>query len=128
MRKAFLEFLSGEGTIPPGQAQRIQGLLRAAPEPIGAIAFAYGIIKGSDIDRILDEQAANYRPFGEIAIERNLLTPGQVETLLNIQRIRAATETAEALALSGICPIEEIMIQLGRFLSGARESLLCGQE
>ena len=124
MRQDFLEFLSANGILSGGTVDRVQSLLRAAPEPIGAIAFAYSMITASDIDMILDEQAASYRPFGEIAVEKGFLTPEQVETLLRIQRVRSATETAEGLALAGVCPIEELVAQLGRFLSGATESLL----
>lgn len=125
MRKVFLEFLTAEGTISPEQLGRIQGLLRGAPEPIGSIAFRYGIITGSDIDAILDEQRTAYRPFGEIAISKGLLTQEQVETLLGIQRIRAAAESAEALALSGICPTDQIMTQLGQFILQRQDSILC---
>jgi hypothetical protein len=125
MRKVFLEFLTGHGLISPEQFDQIQGLLRGAPEPIGSIAFSYGMIAGKDIDSILDEQRRMYRPFGEIAVSKGLLTNEQVETLLGIQRIRAAAESAEALALSGTCTIQEIIPQLGRFLLQYQDSLLC---
>lgn len=116
MRRAFLNFLAAEGIIDPGRVEHIHGLLRGVTEPIGSIAFSYGMIGGADIDAILDEQQREYRPFGEIAIGKNLLTKKQVDTLLGVQRIRAATESAEALALAGICPIEDIMPKLGEFL------------
>lgn len=125
MRKVFLEFLTAEGAISSEELGHIQGLLRGAPEPIGSIAFRYGIIAGSDIDAILDEQRTAYRPFGEIAVSKGLLSPAQVETLLGIQRIRAAAESAEALALSGMCPMERIMTQLGQFLLQHQDSILC---
>jgi hypothetical protein len=121
MRKAFFEFLMAEGVIAPAESERVQNVLRAAPEPIGSIAFSYGMITGADIDTILDEQQKNYRPFGEIAIAKCLLTRTQVDTLLGVQRIRAATEIAEALVLAGICTLEHIMPLLGQFLSQNQE-------
>lgn len=127
MRRAFLEFLAAEGDISLGQLDEIRRLLRGAPEPIGSIAFSYGMISGSDIDAVLDEQRKTYRPFGEIAISKKLLTRGQVEKLLGVQQIRAATESAEALALSGVCPIERIMPRLGQFLLQNHESILCAE-
>ena len=127
MRKAFLEFLVTAGSIPPERLNHIQSLLRGVPEPIGSIAFSYGMITGGDIDDILDEQQTDHRPFGEIAITKRLLTRDQVETLLGVQRMRAATETAEALALSGMCPMEQVMKLLGRFLSQCQNSILCTQ-
>lgn len=128
MRTAFLEFLAGEGVIPAEQMKRIEGLLRAVPEPIGSIAFSYGMITGNDIDAILDDQRAAYRPFGEIAVSKGLLTADQLETLLGIQRLRAATEIAEALALAGLCPMKEVAGQLGCFLSKCQESTLCSTD
>jgi hypothetical protein len=122
MRKAFFEFLVAEGVLAPTELDRVQKMLRAAPEPIGSIAFGYGMITGADIDTILDEQRTDYRQFGEIAIAKRLLTREQVEILLGIQLIRAATEIGEALVLAGICSMERIMPLLGQFLSQSQDS------
>ena len=128
MRKAFLEFLAAAGTIDPEQLVSVQNVLRVPPEPIGSIAFRHGMITGGDIDEILDEQRTNYRPFGEIAISKGVLTRRQMETLLGVQQLRAATETAGALALSGVAPIEQISTLLGRFLLQDQESLMSTHE
>ena len=122
MRKAFFEFLVAEGVLAPTELDRVRNMLRAAPEPIGSIAFGYGMITGADIDTILDEQRADYRQFGEIAVAKRLLTREQVEILLGIQLIRAATEIGEALVLAGICTMERIMPLLGQFLSQSQDS------
>jgi hypothetical protein len=103
----------------------VASLLRGTPEQIGSIAFSYGLLTGADIDLILDEQRTNYRPFGEIAISKGLLTREQVETLLGVQRLRAATEVAEALVLSGLCSMEEVMSQLSRFLARRGRPICC---
>ncbi len=116
MRKAFLEYLASEGIISTDVADNLQGLLRGVPEPIGSIAFSYGMITGSDIDVILDEQRRDYRPFGEIAMEMGMLRREQVETLLRVQQVRGATDTAEALALSGVCSLEDTLKHLSQFL------------
>jgi len=125
MRRAFLEFLTSAEIVPEEHLGRLENLLRRAPEPIGSIAFSYGMIGGADIDVVLDEQRTDHRQFGEIAISKGLLDREQVETLLAVQQIRAATETAEALALSGICPLERVVTQFGRFLSQYQDSLTC---
>lgn len=124
MRKAFLDFLAAEGLIPCERVARMQDILRTAPEPIGAIAFSYGMINGNDVDEILDEQRHDSRPFGEIAVDKGLLTPEQVNTLLYVQRIRAASEVAEALALAGVCSIDQLTPQLGRFLADVQGGVL----
>jgi len=125
MRRAFLEYLVSQGVVPSNRLEILQRVLRGVPEPIGSIAFRYGMITGADIDVILDEQRGEHRPFGQIAVERSLLTQEQVDTLLLVQQMRAATETAEALALSGICSIEQIIPLLGSFLAQSAGAL-CG--
>ncbi len=117
MRKAFVEYLVAQGLLPPSGAGSLRDLLRGAPEPIGSIAFSYGMITGSDIDAILDEQRESHSPFGEIARRMGMLTRAQIETLLRIQQVRAATEIAEALALSGLCSSDDIVAHLGQFFS-----------
>ncbi len=117
MRREFIGFLAAEGLLPLGRGARVQETLRVAPEPIGAIAFRYGMLSGREIDEILDQQRSCDRPFGEIAIERGALTATQVQNLLRVQQMRAACEAAEALTLSGVCAYEDVMSRLGRFLA-----------
>jgi hypothetical protein len=117
MRRAFLEFLATEGYVPSDRIEDLWCLLRGAPEPIGSIAFSHGMISGGDIDVILDQQRHRYRPFGEIAMEMGMLRREQVEALLLVQQMRAAVETAEALALAGVCSIEDMKLAVGKFLA-----------
>jgi hypothetical protein len=128
MRTAFLNFLAAEGVIGSERLDQMEGLLHAAPEPIGSIAFSYGMITGRDIDAILDDQRGRHRPFGEIAVSKGLLAPEQIETLLLIQQTRAATSVAEALALASVCPLGQVSRQLGRFLSNHQESIRCAND
>jgi len=122
MRKAFLEFLAAEDIVPAKRLENLHQLLRGAPEPIGSIAFSYGMITGGDIDVILDEQRSDYRPFGEIAMSMGMLTREQVDALLHVQQMRSAVETAEALVLSGMCETDKMRAQLGKFFLQQRMS------
>ena len=124
MRAAFLEFLAGEGAIPSQRLNQIRTLLHGAPEPMGSIAFRYGMITGADIDAILDQQRRDHRRFGEIAVDLGILTHDHVEILLRVQQLRGAVEIAEALALSGLCEVDEVLAQLGCFLTRIRESAI----
>lgn len=127
MRKAFLEFLAAEGAISAGQRGTLEKCGRGAAEPIGSIAFRYGMIRCEDIDEILDEQGRSGELFGEIAIRRGVLTRKQVDALLQVQQLRAASEVAEALALSGMCPASAAIEKLGRFLVQSTRSAVCAQ-
>ncbi len=117
MRKAFIDFLVEQGLVPPQRADELLGTVRTTMQPIGAIAFSYGMITDQDIDKILDAQQHYGRQFGVIAIEMGLLTPDQVNILLCVQQIRAACEVAEALSLARVCPVDDVMNALGQFLS-----------
>lgn len=121
MRDAFIDHLTTYAGLPTETCERLRSMLRGAPEPIGCIAFKYGLVTSGDIDMILDDQRRNHRPFGEIAIEMGIITKPQLNALLKVQQMRAATEIAEALALSGAQPVEEIMARLGEFLARASE-------
>ena len=93
----------------------IRTMLCVAREPIGSIAFRYGMLSAGDIDCILEEHLASYRSFGQIMVEMGILIREQFKSLLYVQQIQAVVEIAEALALSGLCPVDEIMGHLGRF-------------
>lgn len=128
MRRAFIEYLMTNGILSPEKLEQIQNFVKTAREPIGSIAFGYGLISGWDIDNVLEQQRTTYRPFGEIAVEKGLLTQSQVDALLMVQQLRACIEIAEALALSGTCETEAIVSRVGRFLSVADNHLLCTQD
>lgn len=128
MRKDFLNFLAAEGTIPADRLDDLGAVLRNAPEPIGRIAFSYGMISGSDIDLVLDEQQRDYRRFGEIATSMGMLTREQVEMLLRVQAFRSATEATEALGLAGVCSLEDAIQQLGRFLTQVSLTSVCSTD
>lgn len=116
MRKAYLEYLVEQGILSPDKLNIALERLHTPPEPIGSIAFSHGLLSCQDIDCILDEQRHSRLQFGQIAVQRGLLTSAQIETLLQIQQTRAASEVAEALALSGLCPPVLALEYLGRFL------------
>ncbi|MBC7834501.1 MAG: hypothetical protein H7Y88_05295 [Phycisphaerales bacterium] len=117
MRQEFLTFLGDEGILSAATLRGACDCLRSPPEPLGAIAFNYGMITGADIDMILAEQRGTKRLFGEIALSMGILTKGQVESLVRIQQMRSAVGVAEALLLSGVFDAAELMGELGRFLS-----------
>ena len=127
MRATFLDFLTAEGVLPSEQVEQIQGLLGTTPESMSSIAFSYGMLTGDDIDEILDEQRTTSRSFGEIALTKGLLTAEQIRTLIAIQPIRTTARVAEALVLARVCPVEEIMSHLSRFLSQHPDSITCGK-
>ncbi len=117
MMQEFLAFVAQRGLLSREQLEYVRSQLRRAPEPIGMLAFRHGMISGADIDRILDAQRTDGRVFGELAVEMGILTPAQVDALLGIQRCLSAVEVAEALALSGLVPVADIMTILGEFLT-----------
>jgi len=128
VRQAFLDFLATDGGLSPRTIDSVRELLRSPPEPIGSIAFSYGMVTGADIDLILADQRRTHRRFGEIAMAMGMLTKAQVETLVRVQQVRAATETAEALVLSGAASIDDMATLLGRFLMRASSGVAATSE
>lgn len=119
MRDAFIDYLISHSPATAKTVSQLSPSLRGIPEPIGSIAFKYGLVSSNDIDLILDEQRKNHRQFGAIAIEMGILSSDQLNALLKVQEMRYSVEIAEALALSGRQAADEIMVHLGEFLSKA---------
>src|SRR6188768_1451570 len=114
MGRSFTEFLGAEGVVSPAQLENVRALTNKVREPIGSIAFSYGLLSGEDVDLILSEQRRERRQFGEIAASMGVLTNAQVAALLRVQHVRGASETAEALVLAGLAPPEAVFAALGR--------------
>jgi len=89
------------------------------------IAVGHGILDPNAIDKVLDHQRGSDERFGEIAIRLGLLTHEQVAALMKIQDFRLSAEVAEALALSGILPIEDAAVHLSSYFTRDRESVAC---
>ena len=120
MEQDFLAFLVSRGQLPQQRVDAIRQQVHITREPIGAIAFAHGLLTGEDIDVILTAQRDHYSPFGQIASEQGLLTQGQVETLVQIQHARAALSMAEALSLAGLMPMPQLLGLLSEYFAPAR--------
>ncbi|MCA8982160.1 MAG: GGDEF domain-containing protein [Planctomycetaceae bacterium] len=95
-----------------------RALLQVVPDPraLGHIAQEVGLLTPQDVDSILQTQAqASEKPFGEIALEQALLTYDQLAYLLAWQ-----TEPPQKLAASlcscGLFPEVRSQQLLGRYL------------
>lgn len=117
MSGEFLEYLISQGIITKPQSERVRGLVSKVREPIGSIAFSYGLLSGEDVDLVLNEQRRGHRQFGEIAQALGILTRAQVEALVRVQHVRSAVEVAEALIVSGLLAPESAFQALGRYLT-----------
>lgn len=115
MREAFLQYLIDRG-VAPETLSKLRATMRLAPEPIGSIAFSFGLLAPGDVERVLDAQRRDYAPFGELAVRMGLLTREQVAKLLTVQQARTAAGLAEGLALSGASELAEAMEHFATFL------------
>jgi hypothetical protein len=119
MEQDFLSFLVARGQLPQSRVDAIREQVHITREPIGAIAFAHGLLTGEDIDVILTAQRDHYAPFGQIAAEQGLLTQAHVDTLVQIQHARAALSMAEALSLAGVMPMTQLLGLLSDYFTPA---------
>lgn len=124
MEQSFIQFLMERRFIPEGIAGQLRKR-RFIREPIGMIAVGHGILDPNAIDKVLDHQRGSDERFGEIAVRLGLLSHEQVAALMKIQDFRLSAEVAEALALSGILPIEDAALHLSSYFTRDRESVAC---
>lgn len=115
MRHPFVEFVIERDLVPAGAITRLVQSNRYVREPIGMIALSHGLLTPDQIDAILDRQRGSNKRFGELGVELGFLTPQQVETLVKIQEFRVASGISEALALSGTLSCEDAARCLGAF-------------
>jgi len=118
--QAFVQYLLERELVPEPVGRRL-AQRHSVREPIGMIAVSHGLISPTEIDIILDRQRATQEKFGEAAVALGMLTPEQVDILIKLQEFRSSAEIAEALALSGTLTIEDAARYLGAFLVRDRE-------
>ena len=128
MQHAFIEFLVEHDYVSENVAKQLTENKRYIREPIGMIAVNHGLLKPNEIDVILDHQRVSKARFGEIGVELGFLDDTQVSTLVKIQEFRAASDIAEALALSGVLTVEDAVRYLGAYLLRDTEVLAMMQK
>lgn len=122
-RAQFIQYLRDKGVITPEVQQVLSETRPHAREPIGMIAVQYGLIRGHQIDDILDALRGSKYRFGELAVRMSLLRQEQVERLLEVQRFRATADLAETLVLAGHMDFKRAIELLNGFLQSE-----CGDE
>jgi hypothetical protein len=115
MSAAFVEFLVSTGRISAQTADRITRWAMHNQQPIGMIAVDHALVIGRQIDEILYRQRRSNLKFGQIAVELGYLSQEKVDILLRIQRSRMLAHIIEALALSGLIPLEDGISLLSDF-------------
>jgi len=114
----FYEYLLTKGRISGSQLQQAKSRSKSVNLATGDCAYAFGFLERDDIPRILAIQRRTRQRFGEIAVALDLLTDGQLQTVLRIQsKYRMTVE--EALVDDGVLTRQEIDEELRRFADGA---------
>lgn len=112
----FVAYLKRRGLLSEGEALRVAAWSSRQSDPIGIIAVEHGLILGKQIDAVLESQQARGVRFGQAAVEMGCLSPGTVEGLLTIQRMRQWSRVAEVIILGHLMPAEQILRVLAEFV------------
>ena len=96
---------------------------RFVREPLGVIAAHHGLLTPDQIDLILDQQRNSSDRFGEIAVELGLLESEQVGDLVQVQGFRSYVDVAEVLVLGNVLSFEDVIRYLGSYLADDREEI-----
>ena len=121
MYHPFIQFLTERDLVSENVAQRLTAKCKILREPIGMIAAGHGLLTPDQIDIILDRQRDCQSRFGEIAIELGHLMPEQVDNLVKIQQFRTGAQITEALVLGSVLSFGDAVQYLGGFLLRDRE-------
>ena len=121
-RDLFFSYLLAKGVITEDAHELLAGCRPSAREPIGMIAVQHGLIRGGQIDRVLDAQRTSKLRFGELAVQMRLLSRDQVDRLLQVQDIRVVTDLVESLVLAGVLETGQVLQHLAGFLQQVGEA------
>ena len=99
-----------------------------AGNTIGGIALRSGLLELQDLERILDQQSARRKLFGQIAVELGLLTGATVDRLLELQRLHLHLEQGESAVLQGKVEVNAMLDLLREFLAEQSASAGKGSE
>ncbi len=128
MQDEFLDFLGSRAEVSAEALARVRQLVDGAADPIGRIAYSYGLLSPNCIEEILERQRGQAARFGEIAIEMGLLTAEQLEALLLIQNLRRVFAVTESLVLCGAADPRDILRHTATFIHEAAERATIGAE
>lgn len=128
MEHPFVTYLVERDLIPSDTIKHLSKSTCMVREPIGMIAVGHGLLIGSQIDHVLDEQRGctqrgDTERFGEIAIRMGYLTEEHVQTLVRIQEFRTAVAIMEALTLAKVFRYEDAIRYLGCYFTHDDEIL-----
>ena len=121
-RDLFFSYLLTKGVITEDAREVLAGSRPCAREPIGMIAVQHGLIRGGQIDRVLDAQRTSTTRFGDLAVQMRLLSRDQVDRLLQVQHFRVVTDLVESLVLAGFLETGQVLQHLAGFLQQVCEA------
>jgi len=82
----FGRFLLGRGVVSLKTLMQVLRKVNSGGERLGDIAVNQGFLSRDDVDSIVENQAEGIHAFGRAAVEMELLTVNQVNSLLILQR------------------------------------------
>jgi hypothetical protein len=99
----FASFLLAKGAAGKGQVVAALEEQRRSRPPIGRVAIHAGMLDGAGVFGVLAHQARHpSQRFGEAAIELGILSRGQVDELLHLQRKQTPSLEAVLVKLGAI--------------------------
>ena len=82
---------------------------------IGSIALRLGMLNLEQIEEILKAQQSESRRFGELAVDREFLTDGQITQLLEIQQLHRHLHRAELMVMQKQVTLGQLLRLLSEF-------------
>jgi hypothetical protein len=111
---AFARYLTSKGVIDLADLDRAYLYLQEHNPRLGEIAVKSRLLTPEEVDQVLEKQAECGSPFGQAALQTGLLTAAQLELLLQEQN-NVVLSLGHALFAMGILTAEQMVQELVAF-------------
>jgi len=114
---SFADFLVQRGYVTASQVGQAIARWSGRPDTIGAIALKLGFLDLTQIDTLLETQLHEKKLFGQIAVEKGMLSDEAVGRLLQVQKLDQSLDLGKILVANSDMEIEQLVEALGQFLA-----------
>ena len=121
MEREFIEYLVDSLGLDENEKPR-QGDWSRVGNTNGALTLRLNLMTESQINEVLQTQDVEGGYFGEIAVRAGHLSPGQVETLLELQQLHEQLLLGEQLVIAGKLDVSILINSLADFLNQRKKT------
>jgi hypothetical protein len=113
--KSFIDFLVDRLGLSE-EDEPLAGRWSGTGNTIGSLSLRLGLLTFGQVGRIVDMQVTDRRLFGETAVAFDYMTRGQVDRVLQLQRIHRCLDVGGILVMQGRLELPALLNLIAEYL------------